>query len=60
MNPFSKGKQTPIWQSDKKGELQAFQIQHGCLDSTLYLGGTLFKITNSNPLQRTMAKVEAV
>ena len=50
MNPFSKGKQTTIWQSDKTGALQAFQIQHGCLDSTLYLGGTLFKITNSNPL----------
>ena len=37
--PFSKGKQTQIWQSEKKEHFMARKrvIRIGCLDSTLYL-----------------------
>ena len=42
VEPLSKGKQTHIWQNEKKEHFmvrkRVFQIQHGCLDSTLYLG----------------------
>ena len=35
--PFSKGKQTQIWQSQERSTFWPENIQHGCLDSTLYL-----------------------
>ena len=38
--PFSKGKQTSILREKKEhfmARKRIFQIQHGCLDSTLYL-----------------------
>ena len=42
LRTFSRSKQTPIWQSEKMEHFLAkkrvLQIQHGCLDSTLYLG----------------------